>query len=156
MKTHKLMFAALSLVVFCSALGVFAQEKKLKKAELPAAVQKTADEQSQGATVKGYSSEVEDGKLQYEVSLIANGHGKDVTIAPNGSVLEVEEEVPLDSLPAAVREGLQKQAGTGKIGKVESITKHNTLVAYEAHVRTGARHSEVQVGPDGKALAHPE
>lgn len=156
MKTHKLMLAALSLVVFFSALGVFAQEKKLKKAELPAAVQKTADEQSQGATVKGYSSEVEDGKLQYEVSLIANGHGKDVTIAPDGGVVEVEQEVALDSLPAAVREGLQKQAGAGKITKVESITKHNMLVAYEAHVRTGTKHSEVQVGPDGKPLAHPE
>lgn len=156
MKTRKLMLAAVCVLIFSCTLGGSAQEKKLKKSELPAAVQKTADEQSQGAAVKGYSSEVEDGKLQYEVSLIASGHGKDVTIAPDGSVLEVEEEVALDSLPAVVREGLQKQAGAGKIAKVESITKHNSLVAYEAHVRTGTKHSEIQVGPDGKTLAHPE
>ena len=31
-----------------------------------------------------------------------------------------------------------------------------TLVAYEAHVRTGTKRSEIQVGPDGKPLAHPE
>src|SRR5215831_19323990 len=111
MKTHRLILSAIWVLIPFSMLCAPAQEKKLKKSELPPAVQKTANEQSRGATVKSYSSEVEDGKLQYEVSLIANGHGKDVTIAPDGSVLEVEEEVALDSLPAGVREGLLRQAG---------------------------------------------
>jgi hypothetical protein len=71
-------------------------------------------------------------------------------------VLEVEEEVALDSLPAQVREALETKAGAGKITKVESLTKHNTLVAYEAQVLTGSKRSEIQVGPDGKSLAHPE
>jgi hypothetical protein len=39
---------------------------------------------------------------------------------------------------------------------VESITKNGKLVAYEAAVKTGTKNSEVQVGPDGKKLAHPE
>lgn len=138
------------------ALGASAQEKKLKKSDLPAAVQKTADEQSKGATVKGYGSETEDGKLVYEVELTVNGHSKDVSIAPDGAVLEVEEEVTVDSLPAEVREGLKQKAGAGKIGKVESLTKQGKLVAYEAQVRTNGKKSEIQVGPDGKALAHPE
>jgi hypothetical protein len=30
------------------------------------------------------------------------------------------------------------------------------LVAYEAAVKTGMKKSEIQVGPDGKKLAHPE
>lgn len=138
------------------ALGASAEEKKLKKSDLPAAVQKTADEQSKGATVKGYGSETEDGKLSYEVQLTVNGHSKDVSIAPDGAVLEVEEEVAMGSLPAEVREGLKQKAGAGKIGKVESLAKQGKLVAYEAVVRTNGKKSEVQVGPDGKALAHPE
>jgi uncharacterized membrane protein YkoI len=133
-----------------------ALEKKLKKSDLPTAVQKTADEQSKGATVKGYASEKEEGKLLYEVELTVNGHTKDVTMAGDGSIVEVEEEVALDKLPDAVQQGLKKKAGAGKITKVESLTKHNTLVAYEAHVLTGKKRSEVQVGPDGKELAHPE
>jgi hypothetical protein len=136
--------------------GASAEEKKLKKSDLPPAVQKTAEEQSQGGAVKGYSSEMDHGKLVYEVELTVNGHSKDVSIAKDGTVVEVEEEVVLDSLPAAVREGLQKKAGTGKITKVESLTKHNALVAYEAQVRTGNKRSEIQVAPDGKSLAHPE
>ena len=133
-----------------------AQEKQLKRSDLPAAVQKTADAQSAGATVRGYSSETEDGQLEYEVSMTVHGHGRDVSIAPDGSVLEIEEEIALDSLPAPVRAGLQQQAGPGKIVKVESLTKHGTIVAYEARVRTGTTRSEIQVGPDGRPLAPEE
>jgi hypothetical protein len=137
-------------------LPTLAQEKKLQRSDLPAAVQKTADEQSKGATVKGYSSEVEDGKLSYEVQLTLNGHGRDVAIDSSGVVLEVEDEMDIASLPSAVQDGLKKKAGDGKILKVESLTKKGKLVAYEAVVQTGTKKKEIQVGPDGKPLAHEE
>jgi hypothetical protein len=135
---------------------VRAQENRLKKTDLPAVVQKTADEQSQGATVRGYSSEIEEGKLQYEVSLMVDGHSKDVSIAPDGTINEIEEQVFLDKLPSGIRDALQKKAGAGKITKVESLTKRGRLVAYEAQVNTGGKRSEIQVGPDGESLAHEE
>lgn len=53
-----------------------------------------------------------------------------------GDVLDVEEERVLTSLPAAVQAGLAQTAGTGKIVKVESLTKQNHLVAYEAMVQS--------------------
>ena len=134
--------AVATMLALCCAVSALGQEKKLKKSDLPAAVQKTADEQSKGATVKGYSKETEDGKLEYEVQLTANGHSKDITIDPQGNVMEIEEEVDMKALPAEVREGLQKQAGKATVGKVESLTKHGTLVAYEAQVRDGKKHSE--------------
>jgi len=43
-------------------------------------VQKTADEQSKGATVKGYSLEKENGQVAYEVALVVSGHTKDITM----------------------------------------------------------------------------
>ena len=64
--------------------------------------------------------------------------------------MEIEEEVPLNSLPAAVKAGIEQQAGQGKILKVESITKNNKIVAYEAEVQAGGKKSEIKVGPDGK------
>jgi hypothetical protein len=139
-----------------SQAGAQERERRLKRSDLPAPVLKTVVQESQGATVRGYSSETSNGQLEYEVALRVRGHNKDVSIAPDGSVLEIEEEVAIDSLPAAVRDGLQQLAGSGKITKVESLTKHGAIVAYEAQVRTGAKRSEVQVGPDGKPLAHPE
>ena len=152
---HKAAFAIMALAL-CCAVTVFGQEKQLKKSDLPAAVQKTADQQSKGATVKGYSREKENGQVLYEVALIVNGHTKDITMDGQGNVMEVEEEADMKSLPVEVREGLQKQAGKANIGKVESLTKHGTLVAYEAQARDGKKRSEIQVGPDGKPLAHKE
>ena len=55
-----------------------------------------------------------------------------------------------------MKDGLTKAAGAGTISKVESLTKNGKLVAYEAAVKTGTKRSEIQVGPDGKKLAHPE
>jgi len=148
--------AVLTLGLLFTVSQSQAKEKQLKKSDLPPAVQAAADEQSKGATVLGYASETEDGKLLYEVQLKVNGRSRDVTMSPEGVVLEVEEEVALDKLPAEVREGLTKKAGAGKVTKVESLTKQGKLVAYEAQVNTNGKRSEVQVGPVGQALAHPE
>ena len=133
-----------------------AQEKKIKREDLPPAVEKTVTEQSQGATIKGFSTEVDKGKRLYEVELAVNGHGKDVSMDKDGKIVEVEEEVAMDSLPTEVKAGLSRAAGSGTITKVESLTKGNKLVAYEASVKNGPKQSEVQVGPNGNKLAHEE
>lgn len=90
-------------------------------------------------------SDFEGGKLEYEVRL-----------SIDGSILEVEEQVSMDKLPAPVKEGLLAKAGKGTVRKVESLTKHGAIVAYEAQVYTAGKHSEVRVGPDGKPLNHEE
>jgi hypothetical protein len=133
-----------------------AQEKKIKRADLPPAVEKTVAAESAGAKVRGFSEEKEKGQTFYEAELIVNGHTKDVLIDANGKVVEVEEAVALDALPAEVKSGLQAKVGDGKIQKVESIKKNDKLVAYEAHVTTNGKKSEIQVGPDGKPLDHEE
>jgi hypothetical protein len=133
-----------------------AQEKKIKRSDLPAAVEKTVSAQSAGATIRGYSTEKENGQTLFEVEMTVNGHSKDVSMTADGSVVEVEEQVALDALSPEVKAGLQAKAGKGKILKVESLTKKDKLVAYEAKVGTNGKKSEIQVGPDGKALDHEE
>jgi len=146
------------LALFAAVLttAAFAQERKIQRSDLPPAVEKTVAAQSQGATIKGFSQEVENGQTLYEAELTVNGHSKDISIDATGALVEVEEQVFLDSLPAAVKAGLQAKAGTGKIVKIESLTKHENLVAYEAKVQSGSKKSEIQVGPDGKPLDHEE
>src|SRR5229473_2866431 len=132
-----------------------AQEKKIKRSDLPPAVEKTVATQSAGATIKGFSTEKENGQTLYEAEMTVNGHSKDISMTA-GSIVEIEEQVAMDSLPADVKAGLQSKAGKGKILKVESLTKKGKLVAYEAKVDTNGKKSEVQVGPDGKPLDHEE
>ncbi|HEY4816957.1 MAG TPA: hypothetical protein VIH67_05970 [Candidatus Acidoferrum sp.] len=155
MNTRNTRAILLTTLLLFAGLAV-AQEKKIKRSDLPPAVEKTVAAQSAGATVKGFSKEIEKGQTYYEAELIVNGHTKDILIDGNGAIVEVEEEVAMNALPTEVKAGLQAKAGEGKLVKVETLTKNDKLVAYEAQVRKGGKKSEVQVGPDGKPLDHEE
>ena len=91
---------------------------------MPPAVQQAVKEQSNGATVRGYTKEVEDGTTSYEAELTVNGRAKDISFGADGKVLAVEKVVTLESIPAPAREAIQKAVGTGKLNKVESVTEN--------------------------------
>jgi len=150
-------FRLLADTVMIVALTLAASaEKNIQRSALPPAVEKTVHAQSQGAIIKGISSETEDGVFQYEVEMTVNGHGRDIAIAKNGTLLEIEDEVVLNTLPAAVQSALTAKAAGAKITKVESLTKKGKLVAYEAATLKGTKKGEIQVGPNGEKLAHEE
>ena len=132
-----------------------AQEKQIKRSELPAAVEKTVVEQSKGATIRGFSEENEHGQTTYELEMVVDGHGKNVEMDASGTVIEIEEQVDLQAISSEARTGLQARAGKGKIAKVESITKKDKLVAYEAQVVTDGKKPKCKRA-DGKALDHQE
>lgn len=143
-----------STVLFILTAG--AQEKKIERSALPPAVEKTVQAESQGAIIKGFTTEVENGRRVYEAEMMIDGHSRDVSIASNGSISEVEEEVAFNSLPAKVQTALTARARGAKIVKVESLKKKDKLVAYEATTLRGKKHGEIQVGPNGERLAREE
>jgi len=143
-------------LMMCAVAQAQDHEKKLKRSSLPPAVEKTVAEQSEGATIRGLSREQEKGQTFYEAEFLIDGHSRDVLMDETGAVVEIEEQVPLESLPAAVKDGLETLAGKDKILGVESLTKKGKLVAYEAKVLSNGKKSELQVGPDGKPLDHEE
>jgi uncharacterized membrane protein YkoI len=142
--TSMFTIAAAALLV----VGASAAEQAVKLKDLPAAVQKAIPEQTKGATVVGYAKEVEDGKTFYEIETKVNGKTRDLLMDPTGAVTEVEEEVALDSIPAAARAAIQSRAGKGKITKVESVTKDGN-VTYEAAISKAGKKSEIAVAADG-------
>ena len=152
----KIFAVMLTLGVLFSAAQAQETEKKITRAQLPPQVEKTVAKESEGATIKGFASETEHGQQFYEVSLIVDGHSKDILMDPQGKIVEVEEQVKMDSLPMSVQQALRKSAGSGTITVIESLTKNGQLVAYEAHVKHGKKRSEIQVGPNGEKLKHPE
>ena len=149
-------FAAMLIGVLFTVASGQESERKITRAQLPPEVEKTVQRESAGATIKGFASEIEHGQQFYEASLSVDGHNKDILIDPQGNVVEVEEQVTMDSLPAAVQDALKKMAGAGRITVIESLTKNGQVVAYEAHVKRGKKRSEIQVGPNGEKLKHPE
>ena len=156
MKISRAIPVAAATVLFPILVFTQEQEKMISRSELPTAVEKTVAEQTKGAKIPGFSAEKENGQTFYEAELMVDGHSKDILVDENGTVVEVEEQVLIESLAPAVRGGLQDKAGSGKLLKVEKLSKKGKLVAYEAKVLTNGNRSEVQVGPDGKPLDHEE
>jgi uncharacterized membrane protein YkoI len=159
MKVIREMSRGLTLIAVASfaAQLSFAQatqetERKVTMKDLPAPVRATVKELSKGGLLRGLSEEVENGKTFYEAGLKVNGRNKDVLIDPAGKVVEVEEQTPLASLPPEVKTAIVKQAGKGRITMVESVSKENSIVAYEAHVNTAGKKSEIKVDPGGKLI----
>src|SRR5689334_20466731 len=101
---RRVTFSVLAVLLFIvSITNAQAQEKKIRRNQLPAAVEKTVVAESQNATIKGCSREIEKGKTFYEAELTINGHSKDILMDPQGNIVEVEEQVEIATLPAAVR-----------------------------------------------------
>ena len=139
--------AGIGMAVVIAATAV-ASEKSVHKQDLPKAVQTAMEAETKGATIKGYAKETENGKVSYEVETLVAGRARDVSFDGAGKLLVVEEEVALDSIPAAARTAIEKAAGGGHVGLVEKVTEQGA-VTYEAHVSRGAKKSEVVVKPDG-------
>ena len=137
------------------AVTVSANEKRVKLKDLPEAVRKTVLEQSKGGKILALSSEEENGKTTYEAELQIGASRKDVAIDAAGAVIETEEKIKFAALPAAVKAGLLKAAGKGKITAVEAISNNGAVTMYEAEVHAHGKKSDVKVGPDGALVVEP-
>jgi len=130
-------------------------EQRIKKSEMPEAVQATADRESAGATVKEYAKAVEKGQAVYAMDIVTDGHAKEILIGGDGNVVSVQEEVPFAQLPPEIQAGLKQQAGKGRIDRVLAISKNTAVTGYEAHVSANGKTSRIEVGVDGKPPAPP-
>src|SRR5262245_21277288 len=143
--TMRLIYAA--AFAACVAL---AAEKKVKVEDLPDAVQAAVKEQTRTATLVGITTEKEKGKILYEVETKANGKSRDLLLDQAGTVVETEEEVDMEEVPAPAKAALQKRAAGGSISKVERVTAGQTI-SYEGIIKTKAGKTiEYAVTADGK------
>jgi hypothetical protein len=126
-----------------------AHAKSLKLADLPEPVRKAVEGQTIGAQIKNIIRERDQGKTYYEVESIRNGKARDFLVDATGSLVEVEEEIDLASLPAAARVTIEKQAVGGVITREGSLTKGSSVTTYEATVTKRRKKSEIAVTDSG-------
>jgi uncharacterized membrane protein YkoI len=144
MKVRELVIAV--AIVAVSGLAHAADQKTTLK-NLPPAVKATVDAESKGATIKGISSEKENGKTVYELETLVNGRTRDLMIDAAGKVYVVEEQLDIDKAPPAVKAALEAR---GKIVVLESVVE-NGKTRYEGQVQTkGGKKVAVEVDADGK------
>jgi uncharacterized protein with beta-barrel porin domain len=141
----------MKIILGLALLGAiaFAAETKVKLESLPPAVQAAVKERTRNATLVGLSTEKEKGKTTYEVETTVNGKSRDLVLDKTGAILETEDEVELNSIPAPAKAALQKRAGAGTIIKVEKLTAGSSI-SYEAAIKTkSGKTIEAAVNADG-------
>jgi len=143
--------AAVAVLAGCASWGPRkeGEEASVKWAQLPAAVQTAVKQQVPESAINKIEKENEDGQVAYEVQVVKDGHKSEITVAADGRLLSVEEEVALAEVPAVVRQTVEAQAIGGKVAKIEKVTAKGQTI-YEARVKKNGKALEFSVALDGK------
>lgn len=138
---------AITLVgALLSFASVTSADQKTSLSKLPPAVRATVEAESKGRTIKGISSEKENGKTVYELETVAGGRTRDLMIDAAGKVYVVEEQLDVDRAPAPVRAAMEAK---GKIVVLESVMKGGNTT-YEGQVVTKAgKKTSIEVDANG-------
>jgi len=127
-------------------------ETAVAKKDVPAAVLAAFAKAYSKATVKGYAKEIKDGKTVYEVESMEAATHRDVSFAPDGKLLVVEESMDMKDVPAAVQQALEKKFPKATIQLAEKVME-GPSVAYEFHLTTAqGKEAEVKFDPSGKEM----
>jgi len=102
-----------------------------------------------GAKITEFAEEIEHGQTFYEGSWkSAAGVGTDVLVTKTGDLVEVEEKIPLDKVPAAVVKAARRAAGKS----AQLSCEKKTMILYEIKfTKAGSRH-ELLLSPDGRRV----
>ena len=119
-------------------------------AKLPAPILTAFRTSYPNATITGAAKETEDGKTVWEVESIDNGLTRDLVYSPDGTVVEIEEETAMATVPAAVTDAIKVKYPKATITKAEKLMK-GTTITYEMALK-GAAVKAIEITPDGKVV----
>jgi hypothetical protein len=143
----------LTAMVLAAAAGAWAGEVSVKS--VPKPVHDTVKARFKDASVAGASKEqTPEGKLVYEVNLKQHGRNIDVTLAPDGSMQLIEQEIARKELPRAVADTLEKRYPKARYRMIEQVITveagKETLSHYEALLDDSRKKVwSVELGLDG-------
>jgi hypothetical protein len=122
------------------------QERTVGEAEVPKPALDALRKLAGNAVIKEFAEEIEHGHTFYEGSWTGPDGNVDALVTASGDLVEIEEVIPADKLPGAVRSEAENMAG--KDAKVTFEKK--TLLMYEFHFKKDGKGHEVILTPDGR------
>ncbi|MHC4624941.1 MAG: PepSY-like domain-containing protein [Planctomycetota bacterium] len=151
-----------TLVVFgvIACVVTYADRDNHKQPCLPAAVKAALDALYPNAEIEEAEVE-EEGLKVYEVELEHNGQEVELTIAPDGTVVEAEIEVPIQDLPETVARAIAQAAEGATIKEankevayavVKLVMLEQPQTSYEAELSKDGAECEIEVADDGTIL----
>lgn len=122
------------------------QERKVAETEVSAAALQALRRLAGKAPIREFAEEIEHGHRFYEGSWTGPDGNVDALVTESGDLVEIEEIIPAERVPAAVRAATEREAGRD----ARMTFEKKTLVMYEVHYRKGDRGREMILTPDGR------
>ncbi len=114
--------------------------------KVPAKAREALLKHAQGAKFTEVEREKVRGVVFYEAEWMVDGREHEAKVTADGSLVELEEEVDAQSVPAAVRKAASKA-----FPKSAKLTfEKKTIVLYEVEAKVDGKEREVLISPSGQ------
>lgn len=122
------------------------QERQVKEAEVPAAALAALKKLAGGAAIREFAEEIEHGVRYYEGSWKGPDGNVDALVTEAGDLVELEEHIAAEKVPAGVRAAAEKESGKD----AKCSWERKTLYLYEVHFRKDGKGRELLYTADGR------
>lgn len=123
-----------------------AGERKVTEALVPGPALAALKKLALRAPITELAEEREAGHTLYEGSWMGEDGQVDALVTEAGDVVEIEEALAQDKVPAAVRAAAEQEAGKG----AQIVFERKTTIRYQAHFKRDAQAAEVVLTADGR------
>ena len=157
MKAKLWILGAISLVL---VVAVVSYAERDERVSLPKTLSQIIGQLFPGATIDEVQTETEGIKV-YEAQVKLDGSESEVTIAEDGTVIEILNEASIEDFPETVRSALTTLAGSGTIKEVFKETEYYAVVlqkldvpkvCYEAEILTDDGEMTVELAANGTLI----
>jgi hypothetical protein len=139
-----------SLLAFASVAEAGDGKAAPSPSDCPAAVTTAVAKLYEGSTINKCKPEVEHGRAQVEVKLTKKDGAKiEIDFTKDGQVIQVEEKVALDAVPAPVMKAFATKYPGAKAERGEKQTHADGKVFYEIAFQGPKGRKEVTFAEDG-------
>ena len=138
-------------ILLTSGLMAAKEEGKLKRSDVPEVVLKAFEKVCPDAEATNFSREFVEGQARYGIETEVAGFEKDYTFLADGTLLQKDEDILVQSLSDKIVESIMKAYPEGEINEADKITR-DTTVEFNVVVAVGDIDYELRVSTEGIIL----
>ena len=128
--------------------------KDVSLSEVPAAAKAAIEREAKGFKIGDIEQDTDNGKVVFEVDIDKNGDKEiKLKVADDGTLLEIEEELNNDEVPAVVLSAAKKSLGDLEIGDIEKRYRPGRNTFYRIEAETDDLDIELEIAEDGTILS---
>lgn len=135
----------------------WAEDEQIDVTKLPKPVADAVAARFPGAALTSAAKETSENQVIYDIELKHDGRKYEMDIKSDGTILEIEKEIPAKNLPAAVAAAVQVKYPNSTVKQVMEVNtvldKKETLDHYEVDIDTSEHKLlELAASLDGKSI----